>query len=346
MNRNHPLYQLLLARLRSFYREPIAIFWVYGFPLILAVLLATAFTGKEPQPPAVDVQGTPEQTEAAALANVLRSNGLPVAVHPEAECRQRLSGGKTSLVIVPTGEGYRYVYDKTRDDCVLAYHWTDALLARHACPRPPTVTPVIIETPGERYIDFLLPGLLGMNLMGGGLWGVGFVIVDMRVRKLLKRLLATPMRRSDFLLSMLGARLVFMVPEMVILVSFGLLAFDVPVRCPLPTLALVVVVGAAAFAGIGLLVACRADRTETVSGLMNLVMLPQWLLSGVFFSSARFPEAVQPVVQALPLTQLNTALREVMLQGMPLTDVAWRLGVLALWGGVSFALALRWFRWR
>jgi ABC-2 type transport system permease protein len=346
MTRRHPLGQLLLARLREFYREPETIFWVYGFPLLLACGLGIAFTGKEPQPPAVDVQGSPEQSQDAALAKLLHSKGLPTEIHPLAECKQRLSIGKTALFVELTPGGPRLNYDKTRPDSVLAYHWVDAVLTRAANPQAPAAIPENVETPGDRYIDFLLPGLIGMNLMGGGLWGVGFVIVDMRVRKLLKRFLATPMRRSDFLLSIMSARLVFMFPEMVLLLLFGWLAFGVPIRCPLPTLALVILIGAASFAGIGLLVACRPQKTETVSGLMNLVMLPMWLLSGTFFSSERFPEVMQPIVQALPLTQLNYALREVMLQDQPLTEIGWRLAILALWGGVSFALALRWFRWR
>jgi ABC-type multidrug transport system permease subunit len=186
---------------------------------------------------------------------------------------------------------------------------------------------------------------MGLNLMGGGLWGVGFVIVDMRVRKLLKRLLATPMRRSDFLLSILISRLVFMIPEMLLLALFGILAFGVPERGNLMTLAAVVLTGGAAFAGIGLLLACRTDKTESISGLINLIMLPMWMLSGTFFSAKRFPEAIQPLIQALPLTQLNDALREIMLEGAPFGSVAVRVAILAGWGVVCFALALRWFRW-
>ena len=202
------------------------------------------------------------------------------------------------------------------------------------------------KEPGSRYIDFLMPGLMGMNIMGGGLWGVGFVIVDMRVRKLLKRLLATPMRRGDFLLSILIARLIFMIPEMILLFLVGWLGFGVPMVGSLWTWMVLILVGAMAFSGIGLLVACRASKTETVSGLMNLVMLPMWLLSGVFFSSRQFPDVAQPFIQALPLTQLNDALRDVMLEGASLPSVSWRVAILATWAVVSFFLALKWFRWR
>jgi ABC transporter DrrB family efflux protein len=203
-----------------------------------------------------------------------------------------------------------------------------------------------VSEPGHRYIDFLVPGLMGLNIMGGGLFGVGFVIVDMRVRKLLKRLLATPMRRSHFLLAMLGSRLIMLLPEMTLLLVAARLGFGVPLRGNPLLLGLVILVGAFAFAGIGLVLASRTDKTETISGLINLVMLPGWLVSGTFFSSRRFPDAVQPLIQALPLTQLNDALREVMLEGASLGRVAGRLAVLAAWGGVAFLLALRWFRWQ
>jgi ABC-type multidrug transport system permease subunit len=366
----HAFTQLLLARLREFYREPEALFWVYGFPLLLAVGLGIAFASREPQPPDVDVQGTPQQTDAIALVQYLKDKGIPAEIHSARECEERLSNGKTALYLVPTAQGPRFEYDPARSESVMALHWVDALLVRKAAsttPRTsmsawwswvdarlvrkaastvPTLDAHKVEQAGSRYIDFLVPGLMGLNLMGGGLWGVGFVIVDMRVRKLLKRLLATPIRREDFLLAILSARLVFLTPDMALLLLVGCVGFGVPVRGSWLTLVVVILVGAAAFAGIGLLVACRAQKTETITGLMNAVMLPMWLLSGTFFSSERFPDAMQPLIQALPLTQLNNALREVMLNERSLTEVAWRLGILAVWGAGSFVLALRWFRWR
>ena len=191
-----------------------------------------------------------------------------------------------------------------------------------------------------------MPGMLGMNLMGGGLWGVGFVMVDMRVRKLLKRFLATPMRRSDFLLGVMLSRLLFTFPEVLILLGFGYLAFGVGCEGNLLLLIGVILLGGCSFAGIGLLVASRAKTVETVSGLMNLVMLPMWILSGVFFSYERFPEAAHPVIRLLPLTALNDALRGVMLDGQSAAELWPQLTTLAVWGGVSFVIALRIFRWR
>jgi ABC-2 type transport system permease protein len=364
MHRWQPLYQLLLARFREFLREPEVIFWVYGFPVLLAIGLGIAFWNSEPEPPVVDVQESPTfASQAAALEERLNADHLSVERHDPETCRQRLRTGKTALVVIPTGEGFEYAYDPTRPESVVARSRVDAVVQRwqagihvaesddhvqhwQAGQRSWQTKDVLIREPGNRYIDFLLPGLMGMNLMGGGMWGVGFVIVDMRVRKLLKRLLATPMRRPDFLLSILVGRLIFVLPEMVFLLLVGRFGFKVPVHGNLLTLTFVILVGALAFSGIGLLVACRTGKTETVSGLMNLVMLPMWLLSGIFFSSAHFPNIMQPFIQALPLTQLNNALREVMLEGGSLLAVGWRLAILAAWAVVCFALALRWFRWQ
>jgi ABC-type multidrug transport system permease subunit len=254
-------------------------------------------------------------------------------------------GGLT--VSVAAADGYRYVYDPARPGSRLARCQVDAVVQAWKSARPtwPTAdsTP---EEPGDRYIDFLIPGLMGMNLMAGGLWGVGYVIVDMRVRKLLKRLLATPMRASDFLLSMLGSRLLCLAVEMVVLVVAGWLLFGVPVRGSGWGLALVVLAGASAFAGLGLVLASRVERTETVSGLINLFVLPMWMLSGTFFSPHRFPDPFQPVVRALPLTHLNDALRAVMLEGASAADVLAPVALLAGWAVVSFLAALACFSWR
>lgn len=199
--------------------------------------------------------------------------------------------------------------------------------------------------PGGRYIDFLVPGLLGMSLMGGGLWGVGFVTVDMRIRKLLKRLLATPMRKSHFLAGIMLSRLLFMVPEVLVLLIFARFAFGVVNQGSVISLVLLILLGAFSFAGIGLLVASRAKTLEAVSGLMNLVMLPMWVLSGIFFSSDRFPEIAQPFILALPLTELINSSRAVMLEGATLASQAGNVAALAAWGSISFVLALRLFRW-
>jgi ABC-type multidrug transport system permease subunit len=281
----------------------------------------------------------------------------------------RLRAGKTDLIVVPsaksnTGDGsasdgqsaqgrtegksrYEYRFDPTRPQSVLAQSGVDDQLQRAAGRRDAADKSLVeVDEPGGRYIDFLVPGLLGMSLMGGGLWGVGFVIVDMRVRKLLKRFLATPMKKSDFMAAIMGSRMIFMVPEVLFLLLFARYVFGVVNHGSVIALIVIVLLGAIMFSGLGLLIASRANTIEAVSGMMNLVMVPMWIFSGIFFSSERFPEVAQPFIKAIPLTPLIDALRSVMLEGAPLSAQLTRIGTMAAWGVASFILALRWFRWR
>jgi ABC-2 type transport system permease protein len=347
MSGTGPFRALLVSRLREFYREPEALFWVYGFPVLLAIGLGIAFRERPPEQVRIDVLIEAQAGRAAESLRTLQADPrFQARACAGDECAQRLRLGRTDLVVAPGAQGFEFRFDPTRPESVLARTRTEDALQRAAGRADPVkVEEHPVTQPGSRYIDFLIPGLLGMNLMGGGLWGIGFVLVDMRVRKLLKRLVATPMRRTDFLLAMMGSRILFMLPEVALLLAAGALLFHVRVQGSLLAVLAVALLGAVSFAGLGLFVACRAQKIETVSGLMNVVMLPMWLLSGIFFSSERFPAALQPAIQALPLTLLNEALRAVILEGASLSSQAIRLGGLALWGAVSFVLALRWFRW-
>jgi hypothetical protein len=349
-----PLGQLVLSRVREFYREPEAIFWVYGFPILIVVALGIAFRNQPAENVTVDVQEVPEITSGRGTRFVLDAlagnKEFVVETHDADTCRRRLRTGKTDLVVVPTADGesdFRYDYVPSQPKSQLARGKVDDALQKHAERKDPLRTcPEEVDEPGGRYIDFLVPGLLGMNLMGGGLWGVGFVTVDHRIRKLLKRFLATPMRKTDFLAAIMLSRLLFLVPEVLVLLLFARVAFGVVIQGSLLAVAVLILLGALSFAGIGLLIASRAQTLEAVSGLMNLVMLPMWVLSGIFFSSDRFPEAAQPFIKALPLTPLIDALRNVSLEGASLASQWPQLAILAAWGAGSFVLALRWFRWQ
>jgi ABC-type multidrug transport system permease subunit len=341
------LGELTVARLREFYREPEALFWVYGFPILLVVGLGIAFRNQPVEKIAIDiVEGPQAQEISTALSK--HEKFVPRVVTKE-DARTHLRTGRTELVVT-TKEGaasnYEYTFDPSRPESALASNAVDDALQRAAGRKDVAeVTIREFNEPGGRYIDFLVPGLLGMSLMGGGLWGVGFVTVDMRIRKLLKRFVATPMRRSDFLGGVMLSRLLFLVPEVLILLIFARLAFGVVIYGSLLAVAFLILLGAVTFAGLGLLVASRAKTLEAVSGLMNLVMLPMWLLSGIFFSSDRFPAAVQPFIKILPLTALNNSLRAVMQEGASLASQLPEIGLLAAWAVVTFVLALKLFRW-
>jgi ABC-type multidrug transport system permease subunit len=353
MSHRSSLWELYLTRIREFWRQPARIFWVYGFPTVLAVCLGLAFQSRRPEAITLTVTDDPR---LAPVVEALRGTdaregrpgrpGLRIEVQPEDQALYRLKTGKTPLVVLPGPSGVVYRYDATRPEATAARAGVDDALQRASGRSDPVPTADDTKTEyGSRYIDFLIPGLMGLNTMGGGLWGIGFLIVNFRIAKLLKRFRATPMPRANFLLALLGARLTFLIPDASILLLLGVFMFSMPVRGSLLLIALIEIVGALAFAGIGLLVGSRVTTTEAVSGLMNLVMLPMWLFSGVFFSSDRFPAAMQPFIQALPLTQLISALRRVMLEGAGFMAVSGSLAILAAWAIVTFWLALRLFRW-
>ena len=344
---SHPLWQLSLLRLREIAREPGTLFWVFGFPVLLAAALGVAFSNQGKQPITVGVLvGAPP-----SLAATLRDAGIDVQLLSEDAAREKLRNGQLQLVVVAAAPGapdagVQYRFDPMRPEARLARAAVDQAVQRAAGRRDPVAVrdrPVV--EPGSRYIDFLVPGLIGMNVMSGSMWGLGWVIVNMRVRKVLKRLLATPMRRWHLLLSQTSARMLVIPFEVGALLLFARVAFHVRMNGSVMALAAVVLLGALSFSGVAILVASRAQNPETVTGLMNLVMLPMFMLSGVFFSATRFPDALRPVVELLPLTALNDALRAVITDGSSLAAQAPALLVLMVWGAIGWLVGLRIFRW-
>jgi ABC-2 type transport system permease protein len=340
--RDHPLVQLTLVRFREFIREPEALFWVFGFPLLLAAGLGLAFRNAPAEVLSVGFFGADrtafESTPAFAV------DAFPTIE----EGLRALREGRIALLVERPADGsVVYHYDDTNPEGRDARMRADTAVQQSAGRKDPVAAQdQLMREAGSRYIDFLIPGLLGMNLMGGSIWSMGFAIVDARRRKLMKRLVATPMPRHYFLLSFLIARLVMLVVEVGAFLGFAVLVFGVPVRGSLVLVAGVCVFGSLAFGALGLLLSSRARTIEAASGLMNLTMLPMWILSGVFFSSQRFPDVVQPIIAALPLTALNDALRATMLQGATVAEIAPQMGVLAAWLLVCFPVALKLFRWR
>jgi ABC-2 type transport system permease protein len=315
---------------------------------LLALGLGIAFRNKPADVTSVAIIAGPGAEDAVAmLQRSPKKSSIRAQVLEQSQALQGLRLGKYDLVVEPDGKGgFQYRYDPSRQESVLSRDEVNDALQTAAGRKDPLPTSAITSSePGSRYIDFLIPGLLGMNLMNSGMWGIGFALVEMRQRKLLKRFVATPMRRSDFLLALTTSRLVLMLIEVGLLLGFGVLVFHMRVLGSWFMIVLLGALGAVAFGGLGLLTASRAQKIESVSGLMNLVMMPMWIFSGVFFSYERFPAALHPFIKALPLTALNDALRATILQGAPLSAQAGRLLVLIVWGGLSFALALRWFRW-
>lgn len=350
LDRLRPLLELTRARLLEFVREPGALFWVFGFPVLLAVALGIAFRAQPPEAVRVAVVDGPES--AWMVQALEEDDGVePVLVASAEEAAELARRGEVALGVSPEGSaearGYSVVLDPTRPDAAAARYQVDDLLQRALGRRDVAqVREVPIEEPGGRYIDFLLPGLIGLNLMGSSMWGVGFAVVQMRVHKLLKRFAATPMHRSDYLLSLMLSRLVFLMGELVALLAVGVWVFGVEIQGSWLAVLAVSLIGTLAFTGLALLTAARPETVEVASGWMNLIMLPMWLVSGTFFSYSRFPDFLQPAIRALPLTALNDALRAIINQGASFASTLPELLVLAAWGVAAFVGALVFFKWQ
>lgn len=339
----HPLWQLTLSRFREFLREPEAVFWVFAFPVLLACALGLAFRSQGQPEVLAGVLAGPGAAEIEAA--LTKEGGVRTRLLDRAEADVSLRNGAIHLLVVP-GDPVTYELDPTRPESRVARYVVDERIQSAAGRRPAVAAEDrLVSVPGSRYIDWVVPGLLGMNIMGTGMWSVGFSVVQARTRKLLKRFMATPMRRSHYLLSHMLSRLIFLALEVTALLGFARLIFGIPMEGSLLTLAGFCLLGAITFSGLGLLVASRARTVEGVSGLMNLVMVPMWIFSGVFFASENFPEVMQPFISLLPLTALNDALRGVMIDGTGIVGLMMPAAILVTWMVVSFGAALRMFRW-
>ncbi|MGA2726382.1 MAG: ABC transporter permease [Terracidiphilus sp.] len=335
------LYELTSTRFRLFFREPEAMFWIFVFPILLAVGLGIAFRNRPADVLAVGATSA-QLTQALNL-----DKGLSAAVIDEEEGTHELTTGRILLLAIQGNGGVAYKYDDTNPDGRLARLLADRAIQKAAGQKEALRSSNdLVHEAGARYIDFVVPGLLGMNLMGSAIWGLGFSIVEARQKKLLKRFVASPMPRWEYLASYILSRLVLLVIEVIAFLGFSKLVFGVPFRGSLWELGLLCVLTSLSLSSLGLLIASRAKTIEAVSGLMNLAMLPMWILSGIFFSATRFPKLIQPIVQALPLTAAIDALRGNMLQGMNLSQLAAPMGILTAWLVVPFLISLRIFRWR
>jgi ABC-2 type transport system permease protein len=339
---DHPLVQLTLVRFLEFIREPEALFWVFVFPVLLAAGLGIAFRNRPPEVLTIAAV-TPELAQSLRQEKLLAVEQLDLRAAQES-----LRTGKVALLAAPgTGGAVEYRYDDTNPEGRAARLLADRAIQKAAGRVDPVATTdQLMREAGSRYIDFLIPGLLGMNLMGSAIWSMGFAIVDARRKKLLKRLVASPMPRPYYLLSFLLSRILMLVVEVGVLVGFGALLFHVPVRGTLLDLGIVCLLSSLSFSALGLLLSSRAKTIEAASGLMNVVMMPMWIASGVFFSSQKFPDVMQPFIKVLPLTAVIDALRANMLQGSNLAQMGPQIGIIAFWLVICFALALRLFRWR
>jgi ABC-2 type transport system permease protein len=349
-DRKSGLMALVRARVLLFVREPAVLFWVFAFPIILAVVLGLAFRDRPPEPPRVGLPADRSKIESldSQVNPLLASDRLTLISAPRAELDEKLRKGAIDLIVDwDTARTFTYRYDAQRPEGRLARLVVDDVVQRGLGRKDLAEFREATEMPrGARYIDFLMPGLIAMNLMGSALWGVGYGMVQERSKKLMRRFATTPLSASAFLGSYVLSRLVFLAVEVAFLITFGSLAFDVVIEGSLALFFFTSLLGVLCFTGFAVLCASRTPSVEVVSGFINALTMPAWLLSGTFFSYERFPDALHPFIQALPLTALNDALRQITNDGAGLAQIWPELAVLTGWGLFTFALGVRLFRWR
>ena len=346
---NRSLYQLILINFRTFFREPAVLFWAVLFPIIMAWVLGIAFSGKGESVRSVYVTGKGNIPEMFTTEKVFgKSTGNPARIKftqtSEEEALKAIRRGVIALYLEVEGDSVIYHFDPVNSDAQLTHLLLESAL--HGGRDSENKTAIsALETQGTRYIDFLIPGLIALGIMNSCVWGIGWTLIETRMKKLLRRMVATPMRKPVFLSSHIVTRVALGGFETLLLLIFAWLYFDTAITGSLTAFVIVFLAGIIAFSGIAILIASRTSKTEVANGLVNAVTLPMMILSGIFFNYHNFPEWALPVIQVLPLTLLADSIRAVLIEAAGVSEIAKPVLILAGTGLATFALGLKLFKW-
>ncbi len=358
--------QLLSIQFKEFFREPGALFWSFVFPILMSFALGMAFSDK------------PEITQHAAVVIPISSDSSLLKTYLEKNCKKNISLkleyqntidnnelGKTTTHFVPVSwaeseimmkrgqiqiiltenKGHiNYHFDPANSASRLAYITISGMVDGKNLVSPNSIIKPL-ETKGTRYIDFLIPGLLAMGIMSSCLWGISYGLIEKRSKKLLRRLVATPMKKSLFMLTMFISRFVFAILETIALLTFAYFVFDVTIQGSMIAFAAILISGSFFFMGLSILLASRTDNTQVGNGFISAITMPMMLLSGIFFSYSNFPDIIIPIIKYLPLTIFADSLRSIINEGYGFTDVLQPLLILSLTGLATFFAGLKIYKW-
>ncbi|TGL51986.1 ABC transporter permease [Leptospira wolffii] len=351
------IYYLVTIQLKEFYREPGIIFWAFVFPIAIAGVLGLAFTSKgvpETRVAVISSSHQPGQLASRiekAFVNSVggNSNGLGTIVPKvleEGEAIKALKRGEINLLIREDAEGnLTFSFDPNNANAQRDYLLLSNALLSDEGNRKAASSIRKLDSKGTRYIDYLVPGMLAMGVMNSCLWGVGWNLIEMRMKKLLRRMSATPMNKLSFVLSFFFTRLAVTVVESIIFLTFTFTVFDNAFFGSPIAAILIFLTGNFAFACIGIFVGSRAQSSQVGNGLVNAVTFPMMVLSGIFFSYKNFPEVVLPVVRHLPLTLMADSLRATFIEGAGIGDALYSCVFLIGIGLVFLGAGVRIFRW-
>jgi ABC-2 type transport system permease protein len=375
-NRINQLWQLTSALFREIIREPGVLFWGILFPILMSLGLGIAFTKKADVIRKVAVISPDKRVSLndslSVLYNFLEKNceknsvsdpegwkwklqlkdeklGNSIFLFHEMEWQKSmmmLKRGTVNVVLEEKDGHTEYHFDPMNADAQLTYLKLNTLLnspgvkeaSSNEYVRPLTVT-------GTRYIDFLVPGLITMGVMMSSMWGISYGLIEKRSKKLLRRLVATPMKKSHFLIALITVRITMNLIESLVLFFFALFAFNMEIQGDISALIILFLAGNIAFAGIAVFVSSHTSNTEVGNGLINFVVMPMMVLSGIFFSYHNFPDWSIGVIQKLPLTMLTDGIRSIFNEGAGYSEVAMPIIILTATGAFFFTIGLKIFKW-
>jgi ABC-2 type transport system permease protein len=366
---------LIGAHLKEIIREPAVIFWGILFPMVMALGLGFAFTKKQNVVHKVAVvrngSSVEDQNSLLDKTNTIYYNdslklftndslNYSFTIYNEKLGDTRfdfnvmtwnnaiayLKQGKANLIVRISGDSVTYHFDPLNRDAQIVYMKLSQLTSSgNLAAFQNSVNILPLKLPGSRYIDFLIPGLISMGVMMSTMWGLSYGMIEKRSKKLLRRMIATPMKKSHFLFSLLTVRLLMNIFEAILLTIFAQIVFKTHIQGSIPALILIFIAGNIAFAGIAIFLSSRTSKTEVGNGLVNMVVMPMMLLSGIFFSYHNFPDSFVAIIQKLPLTMVTDGIRSIFIEGAGFAQTLMPTLILFSIGIVFFMTGLRIFKW-
>jgi len=372
--RINQLWNLTLALFREITREPGVLFWGILFPILMSLGLGLAFTRKADVTRKVAVIRSSEDTvrENSEISQFLELNcilqepddidsyrwkyvlkddklGNTIFLFYELEWDEAmvmLKRGTVNLILRNNNGKAEYHFDPVNADAELTYLKLRGLMGNGEAVHSESNTEIKpLTIIGTRYIDFLVPGLVTLGVMMSSMWGISYGIIEKRSKKLLRRLVATPMKKSHFLLALITVRVTMNFIEALALIFFALLVFNLTIQGSISALILLFIAGNIAFAGIAVFVSSHTSNTEVGNGLINAVVMPMMVLSGIFFSYQNFPDWSINVIRVLPLTMLTDGIRSIFNEGAGYNEIAVPFLVLSTTGILFFGAGLKIFKW-
>jgi ABC-2 type transport system permease protein len=368
--RRNPMIQLILIHFREFVREPGIIFWSVIFPIAMAWVLGIAFSKqseliqqivlieniRDPYPPFREFLNDAKQItkeihgenlscfEKTMISDKLGKTSYRFISTDWDHGILLLKRGQVNLILKEYPDSLQYFFDPLNPSAKTNFILLSSSINNEKLVyETATISPLTQK--GNRYIDFLIPGLLALGAMNSLLWGISYALIEMRSKKLMRRMVATPMKKSEFLISFFVARLSIAIIEALILCTFAYFYFRISLQGSFLALATIFLAGNIAFSGLAILISSRTANSRIGTGLINMVTMPMMILSGIFFSYYNFPDFAIPIIQKMPLTMMADSMRAVFIEGAGIKQIAVNSSVLTALGTCCFLIGLKIYKW-